>query len=256
LSEPILRKQKFLAVFCLSWAVALSATAHAGVFPQHAPVLGVAPTANSNGKTAPTSAAVLIGEPGLGGPNDFLRVFDSIAVNHGGSITTSPVGDSTKLTVPLTAMKSGWYAAHWNVQSEDGHMAGGDDGLWWAFGVKATTPKSTQRKIILSASVPVVPLPSQVKSTISGSRVGTRTITIAIAKATVTTIRWERTDAEPSPLHGAIFSWPVTYVKKTKLYTSTGIIPFAGTYTLTAQINSVRNGATYTALWSNQVHIS
>ena len=251
----MLRKKKYLTIFCLSWAVVFSTTAHAA-FVQHAPVLGVAPAANTNSKITPFSAAVLIGEPNLGGSQDYLLVLDAKGTNHAGSISTSAVVESTKLTVPLTTMKPGWYAAHWNVQSEDGHMAGGDDGSWWAFGVKAKTPTAKSVKIKLRASVLVEPLPSSLTVSLNGRRTGMRTLTTFIASARVTSFRFLRTNDSPDSLRNASFTWPVSYNKKTKKYSSTGIIPFAGTYTVTAQITSTNSGVTRTALWSGDVEIS
>ena len=251
----MLRKKKYLTIFCLSWAVVFSTTAHAA-FVQHAPVLGVAPAANTNSKITPFSAAVLIGEPNLGGSQDYLLVLDAKGTNHAGSISTSAVVESTKLTVPLTTMKPGWYAAHWNVQSEDGHMAGGDDGSWWAFGVRAVSPSAKTVKIKLRASVPVEPLPSSLTVSLNGRRIGIRTLSASIANARVTSFRFIRNNESPESLRGASFSWPVTYNKKTKLYSSTGVIPFAGSYTLTAQITSTNSGVTRTALWSGDVEIS
>ena len=251
----MLRKKRYLTIFCLSWAVVFSTTAHAA-FVQHAPVLGVAPAANTNSKITPFSAAVLIGEPNLGGSQDYLLVLDAKGTNHAGSISTSAVVESTKLTVPLTTMKPGWYAAHWNVQSEDGHMAGGDDGSWWAFGVRAVSPSAKTVKIKLRASVPVEPLPSSLTVSLNGRRTGMRTLTASVANARVTSFRFIRNNESPESLRGASFSWPVTYNKKTKLYSSTGVIPFAGSYTLTAQITSTNSGVTRTALWSGDVEIS
>ena len=251
----MLRKKKYLTIFCLSWAVVFSTTAHAA-FVQHAPVLGVAPAANTNSKITPSSAAVLIGEPNLGGSQDFLLVLDAKGTNHAGSISTSAIVESTKLTVPLTTMKPGWYAAHWNVQSEDGHMAGGDDGSWWAFGVRAVSPSAKTVKIKLRASVPVEPLPSSLTVSLNGRRTGMRTLTASVANARVTSFRFISNNESPESLRGASFSWPVTYNKKTKLYGGTGVIPFAGSYTLTAQITSTNSGVTRTALWSGDVEIS
>ena len=253
--EQMLRKKRYLTIFCLSWAVVFSTTVHAA-FVQHAPVLGVAPAANTNSKITPFSAAVLIGEPNLGGSQDYLLVLDAKGTNHAGSISTSAVVESTKLTVPLTTMKPGWYAAHWNVQSEDGHMAGGDDGSWWAFGVRAVSPSAKTVKIKLRASVPVEPLPSSLTVSLNGRRTGMRTLTASMANARVTSFRFIRNNESPESLRGASFSWPVTYNKKTKLYSSAGVIPFAGSYTLTAQITSTNSGVTRTALWSSDVEIS
>lgn len=251
----MLRKKRYLTIFCLSWAVVFSTTAHAA-FVQHAPVLGVAPAANTNSKITPFSAAVLIGEPNLGGSQDYLLVLDAKGTNHASSISTSAVVESTKLTVPLTTMKPGWYAAHWNVQSEDGHMAGGDDGSWWAFGVRAVSPSAKTVKIKLRASISVEPLPSSLTVSLNGRRTGMRTLTASMANARVTSFRFIRNNESPESLRGASFSWPVTYNKKTKLYSSTGVIPFAGSYTLTAQITSTNSGVTRTALWSGDVEIS
>lgn len=251
----MLRKKKSLAIFCLSLAAVFSTTANAA-FVQHAPVLGVDPAANTDVNKIPTSAAVLVGDTSLGGPDDFLFTYDKAGINHAGAIQTSPVGDATKLTVPLSSMKTGWYASHWNVQSADGHMAGGDDGLWWAFGVKAKTPTAKSVKIKLRASVLVEPLPSSLTVSLNGRRTGMRTLTTSIASARVTSFRFLRTNDSPDSLRNASFTWPVSYNKKTKKYSSTGIIPFAGTYTVTAQITSTNSGVTRTALWSGDVEIS
>ena len=153
-------------------------------------------------------------------------------------------------------MKTGWYAAHWNVQSEDGHMAGGDDGSWWAFGVKAVTPSAKTVKITLRATVAVAPLPTTLTVNLNGRRTGIRTLSASVANAQVTSFRFIRNNESPESLRGASFSWPVTYNKKTKLYSGTGVIPFAGSYTLTAQITSTNSGVTRTALWSGDVEIS
>ncbi len=251
-----LRKHALSIAFVLTWAVALSATAHAGVMPQHAPVLGEAPIANSNAKTTPRLAAVLIGDAGLGGPNDFLYTYDKLGINHAGLIETSPISDATKLAVPLSAMKPGWYASHWNVQSADGHMAGGDDGLWWAFGVKGVTKAMPMKKVVLTTSTPTAPVPNNITASINGLRIGSRTLSVVLKTGTITSFKWQRLDATPATLVDATFSWQVSLKKKTKTYSSTGVIPFAGTYKVTAQITTVREGATYTALWTSSVRVS
>ena len=251
----MLRKKRYLTVFSLLCAVVTTTTAHAA-FVQHAPVLGVAPAANTNLKKIPQSAAVLVGEPNLGSTQDYLYVLDVTGINHAGSITTSAIAESTNLTVPLTTMKTGWYAAHWNVQSEDGHMVGGDDGSWWAFGVRANSPSAKTVKIVLRASVAVAPLPTSLTVNLNGRRVGMRTLTTSIASARVTSFRFLRTNDAPDSLRNASFTWPVSYNKKTKKYSSTGIIPFAGTYTVTAQITSTNAGVTRTSLWSSDVIIA
>ena len=153
-------------------------------------------------------------------------------------------------------MKTGWYASHWNVQSADGHMAGGDNGSWWAFGIKAVTHRAKTVKITLRASVAVAPLPTTLTVNLNGRRTGIRTLSASIANARVTSFRFVRNDERPESLRGASFSWPVAYNKKTKLYSGTGVIPFAGSYTLTAQITSTNSGVTRTALWSGDVEIS
>jgi methionine-rich copper-binding protein CopC len=252
----MLRKHALTISFVITWAVALGATAHAGIVPQHAPVLGAAPIANSNAKTAPTVAAVLIGDADLGGPNDFLFSYDQSGVNHAGTISTSPVGDATKLEVPLSSMKNGWYASHWNVQSADGHMAGGDDGLWWAFGVKGVTRATATKKVTLSTPTPVASLPNKITASVNGLRVGTRTISVALKTGTITSFKWQRLNETPTTLIGASFPWAVSFQKITKKFVSTGVIPFPGSYKLTAQITLTRNGESHTALWSSVVAVN
>lgn len=256
LSVQTLRKHALTIAFVLTWAVALSATAHAGVMPQHAPVLGEAPIANSNTRTTPRLAAVLIGDAGLGGPNDFLYTYDRFGKSHSGIIETSAVGEATKLAVPLSAMKPGWYASHWNVQSADGHMAGGDNGLWWAFGVKGTTKAMPMKKVVLTTPTPTAPVPNNITASINGLRVGSRTLSVVLKTGIVTSFKWQRLDATPETLVDATFSWSVALKKKTKTYSSSGVIPFSGQYKVTAQITTDRDGASYTALWSTTVRIA
>ena len=252
----MLRKHALTISFVVTWAVVLGATTHAGIAPQHAPVLGAAPIANSNAKSAPVVAAVLIGDADLGGPNDFLFTYDKTGVNHAGTIATSPVGDATKLEVPLSSMKTGWYASHWNVQSADGHMAGADDGLWWAFGVKGITRAAATKKISLSTPTPVASLPNKISASVNGVRVGTRTISVVLKTGTITSFKWQRLDEVPSTLIGASFPWAVSFQKKTKTFVSPGVIPFSGSYKLTAQITLARNGESHTALWSAVIAVS
>ena len=252
----MLRKHALTISFVVTWAVAFGAIAHAGIVPRHAPVLGAAPIANSNSKTAPLVAAVLIGDADLGGPNDFLFTYDKAGINHAGAIQTSPVGDATKLSVPLSSMKTGWFASHWNVQSADGHMAGGDDGLWWAFGVKGITRTAATKKITLATPTPVASLPNRISVSVNGLRVGTRTISVVLKTGSITSFKWQRLNETPTTLIGASFPWAVSFQKKTKKFSSSGVIPFPGNYKLTAQITLSRNGESHTALWSAVVAVT
>jgi hypothetical protein len=135
-------------------------------------------------------------------------------------------------------------------------MAGGDDGLWWAFGVKGVTRAAATKKITLSTPTPVDSLPNKISASVNGLRVGTRTISVALKTGTITSFKWQRLDETPTNLIGASFPWAVSFQKKTKKFVSTGVIPFLGSYKLTAQITLARNGESHTALWSAVVAVN
>jgi methionine-rich copper-binding protein CopC len=217
----------------------------------HAPVRGTAPVSNQNLKKAPTVVEVLAGEPGLGThPDDFIAVFDAAGVNFASSLTTSPQGDFSRISAPVSSLKSGWYGVHWNVMSEDGHPMGGDDGGWWAFGVNGKTAKAATRSITLSNASKPVGVPASLRSSLNGLRVGSRSLTATVKWGTITSVKWTIVNSPIAQHKGATFTWPVSCVKKTRVCTAKGIVPFVANYRIDAQISAKTKQGQLTSVWS------
>ena len=241
------RSRKWL----LAGVLAASAFGISSVASAHAPVRGTAPVSNQNLKKAPTVVEVLAGEPGLGThPDDFIAVFDAVGVNFASSITNSPQGDFSRISAPVSSLKSGWYGVHWNVMSEDGHPMGGDDGAWWAFGVNGKTTKAATRTITLkNASMPAG-VPTSLKTSLTGLRIGSRSLTTKVKWGTITSVKWTVINSPITQFVGATFSWPVSCVKKTRVCTAKGIIPFVANYRIDVQISAKTPQGRLTSVWS------
>jgi methionine-rich copper-binding protein CopC len=241
------RSRKWL----LAGVLVTSAFGISSVASAHAPVRGTAPVSNQNLKKAPTVVEVLAGEPGLGThPDDFISVFDAAGVNFASSLTTSPQGDFTRVSAPVTSLKSGWYGVHWNVMSEDGHPMGGDEGAWWAFGVNGKTAKAATRSITLSNASKPVGVPASLKTSLNGLRVGSRSLTATVKWGTITSVKWTVINSPIARLQGASFSWPVSCTKKSSVCTAKGIIPFVANYRVDVQISAKTKQGRLTSVWS------
>ncbi len=217
----------------------------------HAPLRGSAPLANQNLKKAPTVVELLAGEAGLGtSPDDYISVLDASGSNHASPLTTSAQGDFSRISAPVSSMNTGWYAVHWNVMSEDGHPMGGEGGGWWAFGVNGKTAKAATRKIALTNPSKPSGVPTSMSTSLNGLRVGLRTFTATVKWGTITSVKWTIVNSPIAQHKGATFSWPVSCVKKTRVCTAMGIIPFVANYRIDVQISAKTKQGQLTSVWS------
>lgn len=219
--------------------------------PRHAFVRGVLPAANSNVQKPPPTAMVVMGEEGLGGPDDELHVWDSSLADHSGALSWSTVGADTRFSSPLSGMNRGWYLAGSRVVSGDGHPVS----AWWAFGVGGTSPKAPTRK--LSLVNPAVPagLPGSMSVSVNGLRTGIRSVVSSAAWGAVTNVRWVLTGADPR-VNGASLDWGAVRDPKKKTDTAKGIIPRAGKWTLVLTVRAKSRTGWTVSNWSAPVTIT
>lgn len=241
-----------LLLGCVVMASALPTPSFAHSVPLHASARNFTPAANSVVAAAPI-AGILLGEEGLGnGPHDFIDVFDARGVTHSGGTSGRASGDLSIMSTPLSAMAKGWYAVHWNAESSDGHMAGGDDGSWWVFGIGTKTVTTATKKLSFGVDVKMSPLPASLSATVNGLRTGSRKLTFAKTTAAVTTVRLTLMKSGVANLVGAQFDWAVGFDTKAKTSYALGALPFVGTYRMTVQgtVGSV------TGVWRSEVTVS
>ena len=219
--------------------------------PRHAFVRGVLPVANSNAPKSPLTAMVVMGEEGLGGPDDELHVWDPALADHAGALSWSTVGADTRFSSPLSGMNRGWYLAGSRVVSSDGHPVS----AWWAFGVGGTTPKAATRKVTLTNPAPSAGLPGSMTASVNGVRAGVRSVTSAATWGAVTNVRWLLTGADPR-VNGAFLDWGAVHDPKKKTDTATGIIPRAGTWTLVLTVRAKSRTGWVVSTWSAPVTIT
>jgi hypothetical protein len=250
-----MRRKTLISFTLLAGAVCAPAF---GISPvsAHAPLQGQSPAPNTNVKAVPSSVALLAGEQGIGtNPSDYLSVFDALGVNHAGALAATGRDNATLIAAPVSAMSNGWYAVHWNVASEDGHPMGGEAGSWWAFGVKGTTAKSLPVSFTTRNALPPTGTKSALPAKLSGNRKGSQTLAVVNKWGTVYSVKWILNDPQRETLNGATFTWFSTCKKKTFTCTASGVLPFAGTYTMALQVISSTKGGSSTALWTSQVTI-
>lgn len=238
-------------ILLLAGVLVASAIGVSSVASAHAPVRGTEPASNQNLKKAPTVVEVLAGEPGLGThPDDFISVFDAAGTNYSSSLTTSAQGDFSRISAPVSSLKPGWYGVHWNVMSEDGHPMGGDDGGWWTFGVNGKTAKAPTRSITLNNASKPAGVPATLKTSLTGLRIGSRSLTATVKWGTITSVKWTVISSPIAQLQGASFSWPVSCAKKSAVCTAKGIIPFVANYRIDVQISTKTPQGRLSSVWS------
>ena len=250
--------RKFLAILTggslLGWAMTASvsvAPSFASPVVRHSTPRNFTPVPNSVVTTAPL-AGFLLGDGGLGnGPNDHIDVYDAAGIAHSGATSGRASGDFSLVSSPLSNMLKGWYAVHWNVESTDGHMAGGDDGDWWAFGVGIKTTPLPSKKLRLDGDVKLPSIPANLSGSINGLRTGTRKVSFMKSSATVLTVRIKLIESKVSTLVGAEFDWGVGVDKRMKTAYAIGAVPFPGRYRLTVQANV----GSITGLWRTEIVI-
>ena len=218
---------------------------------EHAAARNFTPAPNTVVSGAPI-AALLLGDEGVGnGTDDYVDVYDARGVEHSGPTTGRASGDLSLVSTPLATMSRGWYAVHWNVVSADGHMAGGDNGAWWVFGVNVKTVAAPLRRIAFRADVALPTLPPTLTTTLDGVRTGSRTLTFAKTSAVVTTVRWKLIRSSTARLVGAEFDWAVGSDRKTKSTYAIGAVPFPGVYRVTVQANV----GSVTGVWRSELNV-
>lgn len=251
--------RKSLAILGLGSLLGLSVSASVHPAPtlafhgrQHATARNFTPAANSVVKSV-TAAALLLGDEGVGnGDNDYIDVYDGSGAKHSGRAVGRASGDLSLVSVPLVGMSKGWYAVHWNVESADGHMAGGDNGSWWVFGVNTKTNVAPSAKMKFSVDVAAGSLPTVLTASLNGARTGSRSLTFGRTLAAITTVRLKLMKTSSASLSGAEFDWSVGFDKKTKQYFAIGAVPFPGVYRVTVQGNA---GST-TGVWRSEVLVA
>lgn len=134
---------------------------------------------------------------------------------NGASVGATATARGNSITIrPTSPLKTGRYAVAWHILSDDGHPVSGAS----SFAVKLPTPSATATSIPTKPSIPV---------RISGAKVGSRTLTFD-RKIKSGTVEWT-SSALTEPL-----TW-TAYASKSK-GKATGILPFAGTWTMKATL--------------------
>lgn len=221
----------------------------------HAPLRGASPTANTNLGSAPASVQLLVGEPGIGAaPDDYVHVYDSASRDHVSSVSAATRTNDSLVTAPLTGVVPGWYVVHWNIASDDGHPIGGENGSWWAFGVKGVSKKATTRNLVMRNAAPPAGLVKSFKTSVNGLRTGLRTIGVPLKWGTVVLASWTVLDAADPVFEGARFVWGVKCAKST--CTATGIVPRPANYRIDLQVRAKTKSGTAVSVWSTTVTVS
>jgi hypothetical protein len=173
--------------------------------------------------------AVLVGETGSGtGADDALFVYDKLGVNHAGKMRRVAVSDNTRLEADLSNMKPGWYVAKQKFTFDDGHPSGDVGSPWWVFGVKVKTSAAPTKQLQLQRVTPIETVQKKIVASLSGARIGARTLTINYKSSPSDIVTWSL----QSPL-GVFGTTNIVRAKKSATFgTSQFVLPFAGTYKL------------------------
>lgn len=217
--------------------------------PRHAPVRSFTPVPNSVLTTAPKIAAFAVGEPGRGGGiDDFISVYDARGRTISGALTAQSTETQTVLSTDIALSSSGWFLAHWNVESEDGHMVAGNKGKWWTFGHRVRTKAASPQQVRFVADVPTRDLPTM-SGTLSGARIGARSLQFSTARAEITALRVTLVSTPVESLRDATLEWVVAPKKRPVRFVSSGVFPVAGTYQLMAQVSTSGQQGSTTGVW-------
>lgn len=193
-----------LRAAAVGMALAMSAATvliSAGPASAHAALEGTSPKANTTLASAPKVATVRFSEAVTGGA-DAVVIVDAAGRRHTGPGKVT----GALASAPVTGLAKGRYALTYNVTADDGHKETGST----AFAVRVTTP----------AAKPVMVTVTGVKARLSGARVGVRTFTLPFdTKGGEVWFQYPKLKAP--------FIWSL------KGRTATGMLPFAGTYSIT-----------------------
>lgn len=197
-------------------AIAMTLTLGAPPAQAHAELSGSTPRDGSQLKSAPRSVTLSFSEQVTVSPAN-MQLLNSAASQVSVQVTQKVVAGRTKVTLtPTSTLGSGRYAARYSVTSSDGHVITGAI----AFSVKSST---------LRAPAQTRQLSNGVSATLSGAKVGARTLTLKTSARSGTV---ELTH----PSLGAPLRWKVagdgTSAK------ASGMLPFSGDWTVTARLRT------------------
>ena len=169
----------------------------------HASAIATSPGQGVVLTSSPTTARVTFNESVTGG-SGALRVVTS----SGRTMSSAARLTGIVVSAPVSRLTAGRYALVWDVISEDGHRVSQASG----FSVTLRDPVSAPVTVTLSGS-PVA---------LSGDRVGTRSVTLAGSlKRAIGQVEWR------FPGMSAPFVWKLSGGR------ASGMLPFAGTYSVT-----------------------
>ncbi len=217
--------------------------------PRHAPVRSFTPAPNSVMAVAPKIAAFAVGEPGRGGgSDDFISVYDARGRVISGALIAQSAETQTVLSTDIATSSSGWFLAHWNVESEDGHMVAGNKGKWWTFGHRVRTKTASPQQVRFVADVPRLDVPTM-SGTLSGARIGARSLQFGMARAELTALRVTLVSTPVASLRDATLEWAITPKKRPIRFVASGVFPVEGTYQLLAQVSTLGQQGSITGVW-------
>jgi hypothetical protein len=125
-------------------------------------------------------------------------------------------------------MTPGWYAAKQKFTFDDGHPSGDVGSPWWVFGVKVKTSAAPTKQLQLQRVTPIETVQKKIVASLSGARIGARTLTINYKSSPSDIVTWSL----QSPL-GVFGTTNIVRAKKSATFgTSQFVLPFAGTYKL------------------------
>ena len=180
----------------------------------HASAVAVSPAQGAVLTSSPSLARVNFNESVTGG-SDAVRVVNSA----GKTMSSAARVVGSIATAPVSRLSAGRYAVTWNVVSEDGHR------VTQASGFSVALRDPVAEPVTLSLSGRSIDL--------SGDRVGTRTLALGgTLKRAIGQVEWR------FPGMSAPFVWKLSAGR------ATGMLPFAGTYSVTIRAYSSATSST------------
>jgi methionine-rich copper-binding protein CopC len=185
----------------------------------HADFIRSAPANGSTVAKAPSSIRITFNEPVT---IDSAMILDA----SGSTVPSSSAMNGAVLTLtPASTLRAGITTAEFSVTSDDGHQV--DGAIAFIIGKPGAR----------GAAQPVVTSPS-VTTRLNGSRPGALTLTFA-NKASSGEVIWT------SPEFNGSLSWPVR--ARGKVSEASGVLPFAGAWTMRATLVSAKGSVVITS---------
>lgn len=195
-------------------ALAVSITLPAPSAWAHAGMNGSNPRDGAVLTTAPRTVTLNFTEKVTFSPAN-IQLLNSSAGKVTARVTSKLASGASSITLTTAgALPPGMYAARYAVTSADGHLISGAI----AFTVRTPTPAATAQARTLSNGV---------KATLSGGKIGSRTLTFVTSAKTGSV---ELTH----PSLGAPLRWTVK--GNGKVAKASGVLPFAGSWTVNARL--------------------